>query len=87
MLETVHERQERENQDIETLAALKQAGSTLTKVHYLEHYFLLDTIDIAEKMADVLHVKGYDIYEPSEQISKDGLIYFVFIVGKRNIKR
>ncbi|MCU5420370.1 ribonuclease E inhibitor RraB, partial [Bacillus pacificus] len=51
MAETVHERQERENQDIETLAALKDAGSNLTKVHYLEHYFLVDTIEMAEKIA------------------------------------
>ena len=39
MTEKIHERQERENQDIETLAALEDAGSNLTKVHYLEHYF------------------------------------------------
>ncbi|WOA60632.1 ribonuclease E inhibitor RraB [Bacillus mycoides] len=85
MLETVHERQEREKQDIETLIALKKAGSNLSKVHYLEHYFLVDTIEIAEKIADVLHVKGYDIYKPSEQISEDGLSYYVFIVGKNCI--
>ncbi|MCR6788803.1 hypothetical protein CN360_18455 [Bacillus cereus] len=85
MLETVHERKKRENQDIETLAALKDAGSNLTKVHYLEHYFLVDTIEIAEKIADVLHEKGYDIYEPSEQVSEDGLSFYVFIVGKNCI--
>ncbi|WP_144499591.1 ribonuclease E inhibitor RraB [Bacillus sp. FDAARGOS_235] len=82
MLETIHEKQEREKQDIETLTALKKAGSNLAKAHYLEHYFLVDTIEIAEKIADVLHVKGYDIYEPSEQLSDGGLSYYVFIVGK-----
>ncbi|MBS9801672.1 ribonuclease E inhibitor RraB [Bacillus thuringiensis] len=85
MTEKIHERQERENQDIETLVALKDAGSNLTKVHYLEHYFLVDTIEIAEKIADVLRGKGYDIYEPSEQISEDGLSFYVFIVGKNCI--
>ena len=64
---------------------MKKAGSNLTNVHYLEHYFLVDTIEIAEKIADVLHVKGYDIYKPSEQISEDGLSYYVFIVGKNCI--
>ena len=39
MLETIHEKQEREKQDIATLTALKNAGSNLAKVHYLEHYF------------------------------------------------
>ncbi|OJD97591.1 ribonuclease E inhibitor RraB [Bacillus cereus] len=85
MLETIHEKQEREKQDIATLTALKNAGSNLAKVHYLEHYFLVDTIEIAEKIADVLHEKGYDIYEPSEQLSEDGLRYYVFIVGKNCI--
>ncbi|PEN53775.1 hypothetical protein CN596_14915 [Bacillus toyonensis] len=85
MLETAHGRRERENQDVETLTALKKAGSNLTKVHYLEHYFLVETMEIAERIADVLHVKGYDIYEPSEQISEDGFSYYVFIVGKNCI--
>ena len=33
----------------------------------------------------MLHEKGYDIYEPSEQLSEDGLRYYVFIVGKNCI--
>lgn len=85
VFETHSDRRARKEQDIETLSTLKEAGSNFKKEHYLEHYFIVDTIEIAEKIADVLHVKGYDIYEPSEQLSDGGLSYYVFIVGKNCI--
>ncbi|WP_272191007.1 ribonuclease E inhibitor RraB [Bacillus sp. BP-3] len=85
MQETNEEKQKRESQDLATISALKEAGSNLVKPHYLEHYFLVQEIEIAEKIADTLYLKGYDIYEPSKQISENGESYYIFVVGKNCI--
>ncbi|GGE71591.1 ribonuclease E inhibitor RraB [Priestia taiwanensis] len=81
MAELLEERQRREQEDIETIEALAEAGSNMKKEHYLEHYFVLDTIDMAENIADDLQMEGYDVYEPMEH-TEGGSVVYIFAVGK-----
>ncbi|GGE86098.1 ribonuclease E inhibitor RraB [Priestia taiwanensis] len=82
MAETMEERRIREQQDIDTISALKEAGSDLKKEHYLEHYFVLNNSEAIEKIVGDLHVQGYDIYEPSEQTDEFGETIYLLVIGK-----
>jgi regulator of RNase E activity RraB len=72
------EKREREALDLDTIKALKNAGSDLSKPHYIEHHFtVIDKCNIA-KITEILKNKGYEVSEVYEEIDKSGRKYFFF---------
>ncbi|UOY92393.1 ribonuclease E inhibitor RraB [Ectobacillus sp. JY-23] len=84
-METIKQRNRREQFDTETIQALVDAGSNLSKMHYVEHCFFLDDEETAHKVASSLHKQGYEIYEPQEAVDDDGTPFLVMIVGKQHM--
>jgi regulator of RNase E activity RraB len=81
-VETIEEKKQREQLDMDTIQALNDAGSNLSKSHYVEYYFVLDSEEVIVQIADLLHEQEYDIDEPEEYVDDDGNPYYLLIAAK-----
>jgi hypothetical protein len=77
-METLKEKKERENLDLDTIEALKDAGSNFSKSHYIEHHFVVTNEHNINKISEYLKRKGYEISDINEEIDEDGEHYFFF---------
>lgn len=77
--ETKAEQRHRENMDLSTIEELKNAGSDLSKVHELEHHFVVVDIEVAGQIAEELRKDGYVISEILDgEDEDDGSTYYFF---------
>ncbi|MFC5774106.1 ribonuclease E inhibitor RraB [Ectobacillus antri] len=84
MLESQEHKNWREERDLETIASLKEAGSNIFKIHYLQHYFFPKTEEMAHKVAKTLFQEGFDVYEPFTVTDEDGTEFLVLKAGKNS---
>lgn len=77
-METLKEKKERENLDLDTIKALKDAGSNLSKPHYIEHQFVVENENNINQIFKYLKRDGYEISDINEEVDQDGRQYFFF---------
>lgn len=76
------EGKEREKMDLDTINALKKAGSDLSKPHNLEHHFVVENLQIAMDISNVLKNDGYEISDTIEGKNDNGNVYYYFDIVK-----
>ena len=75
-METAQQKQKREQLDVDTISALKEAGSDLSKPHPLEHHFVVEELKIAQEVAKELQKDGYQISEILDGDDEGDIYYF-----------
>lgn len=76
--ESEEEKKEREKSDLEVIEELKNAGSDISKLHYIEHHFIVENQENIIKMSDDLKKEGYEVSEVYEELDEEGKKYFFF---------
>ncbi|QAA32304.1 ribonuclease E inhibitor RraB [Clostridium manihotivorum] len=72
------EKRERERLYLDTIKALKNAGSDLSKPHHIEHHFAVMHNCNITKMAESLKNEGYEVSEVYEETKEHGEKYYYF---------
>jgi dienelactone hydrolase len=68
--------------DGKVLAALKDAGSDLSKPHRIEHFLYAREAAVLLRIVDAVKKRGFEATAPQRRQAKDGSVYFVLSAVK-----